>query len=325
MGRLARRFRRKRTKRPDRANLALGDQCDPELWKIAEEVLSFSSMALVRLAKLPTRSDLQARAMILGGLHRRAVITATAVANLIRVGLIEPSLGLSRTLLDLELATRLVTRDPSDKTARRLVGFDYWQRGKRGVKQLSNAAMRDMMDSFTGEKTRVAALTKAWKQNLDGPFFDSVRDELLEDLGNNKNWHGLGNTESAFAAAGMSTDYFQIYGLGSFFSHGINVEYDFQDIRDGVPFLKPIFAVDPDIVPSTLGLALYRLYVVVLMIVADLAEASSLPERDANEARISELRLMKRELIELAERLTAFPNTLQDTDKSSTTGGDGTS
>lgn len=64
-------------------------------------------------------------AILVVALLRRALVTAEGIRVLLGNGLEEPAIATMRTLLDIELAVKLITMNPSTRMAERLAAWHY--------------------------------------------------------------------------------------------------------------------------------------------------------------------------------------------------------
>ncbi len=82
------------------------------------------------------------RQTILLALARRALVTATGVAALGELGLLEPTLATMRTLLELEMRAVAIAADPSDDAAKMQVAWSYVH-----AKSVQTALLNDLQAS----------------------------------------------------------------------------------------------------------------------------------------------------------------------------------
>ena len=271
------------------------------MWPTAEETFNFGTRLLDQLSRVPTNRQL--RDVVLAALLRRALVISGSILKLLHTGLVETSVALSRSLMDIELTIQLIVQDETDDTALRLVAYDYYQRQLFGQKQLSDTATRGVLAEYPGESARVKSASRGWKEQFNSPFFDRVREDLLRDLKEHRGWHGRGTQEEAFAFVGDSPEYFRQYNLQSPFVHAVNPEADMLEEREGKPFLKPIFATEPEQILPTLALALFRLYHILVNVIADRLYAPALADAALERLRLDALRPYKAESLELGHRL----------------------
>lgn len=291
----------KRRKGIASAPKVVGDRLSPEIWMIVEETLQLSEALLRALADTPTQFQL--RDVVLAALHRRALVTAASIAKLLREGVIDSSMVLSRTLLDIELTVKLIARaDEPQRMAKRLAYYDYRQRQRHGQKQLGNPPTRGVLESYFDDKEYIRSAAKGWKEQLKAAFFDDVRDEVERDLTSQKGWHGKGTQEEAFAAIGATPDYFQSYSLQSMWVHGQNVESDMLEFN-GKPILRPILTDKPEEIPAILGLAMIRLYSIMVEILGRMTLDPMVADSVLRERRSDVLRSFKARVLEQGHRI----------------------
>lgn len=292
-------------------------------WDTTRSTLIAVDGMMRRFSELPTESDRQAREVVVAGLLRRAFVTAQSIAELLFRGHADSAMALSRTLVEIVVTTVVVTNDSTDRMARRLVGYDYYWRHKYGHKLLSDPETRTQIESDPGGKGRTAAISRSWRDQFEGRFFEEVREELLEDLKQNRGWHGLGSTEAAFKSVNRGVDYLRSFTLSAPFVHGINVEWDFDKVEDGKPFLRDPIEWDGDRLRAPLGMAMFRLHDVAETCVRDRLNAPALSNRALHEKRKEMLREAKVQLLEIQVALVACfgpdpleENTTEDSDPS---------
>lgn len=280
---------------------------------VVRDLITLGHALLVDFAALPTKR--QMREVVLAGLQRRALVTTVSIGELLARGQLESAMALIRTLMDVELAVQLVTSDETDAMATRLVALDYRNRQKYGHNLLTDTETRAVVEA-AGDKAHTVSVVRSWKDQFEGPAFESVRDSLERALREHRGWHGLGQQEDAFRAVGSAPEYFQQYALFSPFVHGINIESDFEEIRDGKPYIRDIYWKETERLLTPLGLATYRLYHVLIECVGDRAYSDPLPNADQQRIRARAMQSAKARLLEIAPRIAktfavdALPDTV---------------
>lgn len=297
------------SKKPKAATTVLdlpGHSLGAAPWDLARATFVELDQIVRGFAALPVQSDRQAREVVLAGLLRRSFSTAQGVAELVLRGQVENAMALSRTQLEIAVAINLVCDDPTDAMARRLVGYDYYWRHKYGNKLLSDAETRAQIEEISGEKQRTAAITRSWRDQFEGQYFDEVRERLEADLKSNKGWHGRGSIDDAFASVKRGAEYLRLYTLTSPFVHGTNVEWDFDAVHDGKPFLRDIAEWKPDLLRPHLGMTLFRLHEAASRCVGDRFDAPPLTDGPLNTRRKEMLQAAKASLYDLQRRLVGM-------------------
>src|SRR5215831_15692555 len=109
---------------------------------------------------------------------------------------------LMRCLLDIDVNMRLVTRDNSDKTARKLAAYHYFAVKKHQQRILTDPLSRKLVEQFEGGKEETIGIARKNAEWFNAPGFADVRDEIEPG----KPWHGYQRAEDAFAEAGLGTD-----------------------------------------------------------------------------------------------------------------------
>jgi hypothetical protein len=232
-------------------------------WELAQTVVDFGVALLVQWKDI--RASSQLKDAVLQALLRRCLVTTEAYVTLLSRGLIEPALGLSRTLLDNELAIRLVLRDASGRMAKRLAAYHYLTYQEHGQDMLHDRATREGILTSGGRVLEVASISRSYKQFLELAIFDEVRDEVRKA----RFWHGYANAEEAFRAADAPSDYFMLYDAATWFVHDVNVDFDYADRTDSQMRLKPLVERDPKAIQTPLGHQLLRLITVLRLLVDD--------------------------------------------------------
>jgi hypothetical protein len=237
-------------------------------WEAATAVLEATWRFLLGSGDVSVLSTKHQQTVIVAALVRRAVVITEGIFRLLRGGLIEPAFGLYRTLLEIHFTLKLVLEDDTSKMALRLLGYDCYQRHLYGEKQLRNPLTREVLENSIGEKKNVAAKAKSWRLTLEDPAFDTVREELLADIKNQKGWHGKGQRiGDAAKAAGMEEEYVRTYGLASLYVHADNVAWDFDEQSEGKPMLKAFVHEDTGDIVGTLGKVTVELLFILLLVV----------------------------------------------------------
>lgn len=284
-----------------------GDALPVSTWDTARKGLVVIDGIMRRFTELPVQSGRQAREVVVIGLLRRAFVTGQSIAELLFRGQAESAMALSRTLIEIAVTVTIVTRDATDRMARRLVGYDYYWRQKYGHRLLADPETRAELEARPSAKQQTAAISRSWRDQFESPFFEAVRDELLRDLKANRGWHGLGSTDDAFHSVERGVDYLRSFTLAAPFVHGINIEWDFDEVRDGKPFLRNPVEWNGDNLRAPLGMSLFRLHEVAETCVHDRLNAPALSDRELNGKRKEMLRTAKVELYELqVELVSAF-------------------
>lgn len=240
----------------------------PERWAALQTLIDFGGW----LFGIPSaiRAEQPQRDLVLVALLRRALVTAEGLRVLLAQGLEEPAVGLTRTLLDIELAMKLVTQDRTDRTAKKLAAWHYYAAQKHGQRMLDDTTTRASLRAEEAELVRVVQTTKSFANLLRLPVFDEVREEVRRS----RHWHGFDRVEDAFRAVGAVSDYTVPYNVASPFVHASNVDHDFTDIRlkpDGGQEIavRPFVQRDPERVLPLLGTTVLRLHNIITMYVED--------------------------------------------------------
>lgn len=223
-----------------------------EAWQLARNVVDYGC-AVFHVANA-VRPDHRIRDAVFAALLRRLLITAEASIAILSRGLVEPALALSRTLLDIELAFRLIHQDKTDRLAKRLAAFHYLTYQEHGEGMLKNAPTRNGILQRRDRIAEVIAISKGYARFLEQSVFDEVRDAIKTD----KNWHGYRNAEEAFRAIGQDHDYHMTYDGGTPFVHASNPDHDFIDGTDSQLVLKSFVERDPRRIQVLLGHVVLR-------------------------------------------------------------------
>ena len=235
-------------------------------WDLAKTVVDHGCFLFENLGSL--RSELGLRDLVVQALFRRVLITGEAIRVLWALGLEEPALATSRTLLELERDLRLVIGDPSDVRARRLALF-LAVKGRRNFdKATKNQDARDLLKGDSEFFDWFCRKSRSFRQWTKSERFQDVADELIRA----DHWHGLTNQQEAFEQVGMATEYHVEYGGSSLFVHGGNVEHDFANADDREIRFKPLAQRDPAHTLSQLGRLTHSLIMIYRLIWEDRGE-----------------------------------------------------
>ncbi len=234
-----------------------------EALKISEQVIDYASAVIVTLNAV--RPERRVRDLITAALLRRAAITGEAICVLLRHGLAEPAFATHRTLLDVEIALKLVLRDNDDIQARRLALACVLQYKAHGQDMLTNRVVREQRLRPANRLNEIMAVTKTYADLVKDPTFDAVRDAVAADT----HWHGFQNIEEALTSLGQTSDYYMTYDAASWFVHGVNVEHDLSASNGDQPALRPFVERDPSQIRAIMGLALLKLLELVALFVED--------------------------------------------------------
>ena len=240
-----------------------GASSTSELWHFATQMIDYGCALFA--TNTAVRAECPTRDLGVAALFRRSLITAEGILTLLYHGLPEAAVPLLRTLLDIEVNTKLVTADTSETTAKRLAAYHYFAVKRHQHKLLSDPLSRRLLEEFEGEKPTAAGLARKNQEWFEAPGFSEVRDSIHAG----RPWHGYASVEDAFAAAGLTTDYFQTYDSGTLFTHAANIDFDFADIVDGKVILKAPLTADDRQLVTILGVALTHLYAVMKVFVED--------------------------------------------------------
>jgi hypothetical protein len=228
------------------------DEGPEEAWRLARTAVDYGC-AVFQIANA-VRPERGIRDAVFAALLRRLLITAEASIAVLSRGLVEPALSLSRTLLDIELAFRLIHQDKTDTLAKRLAAFHYLTYQEHGEGMLKNAPTRTGVLQRRDRIQEVIAIAKSYARFLEQGVFDEVREAIRTD----KNWHGFRNAEEAFRAIGQDYDYHMTYDGGTPFVHASNPDHDFVDSREGGLVLKAFVERDPQRIQVMLGHVVLR-------------------------------------------------------------------
>jgi hypothetical protein len=224
----------------------------PESWDLAQSVVDYGC-ALFQ-ASNTTRDDHVVRDLVLSALLRRATVTVEGIVLLLGAGLEEPAIATSRTLLDIELAIKLIARDPSDRLAKRLAASHYVLMQQHGEDMLSDAPTRTGTLDRGGRVTEVREVARSYKRLLAQGTLADVEEEVRRC----SYWHGHPTVEAAFRAIGQSSDYNMSYDIGTWFVHAANIEHDLVDRSDSGITVRSFVERDPRRIQTQLGHALLR-------------------------------------------------------------------
>jgi uncharacterized protein DUF5677 len=232
-----------------------------EAWALATTTIDFGCALLMAWNTL--RAGHELFDAVVAALLRRMLITTEGNRVLLAVGLLEPAVALSRTLLEIELSFRLILKDTTGQMAKRLAAYHYLTYQRHGQDQLHDRSTRDRATE-AGRAQELARISGSYKRFLEMPVFDDVR----KDIRAKRSWHGYDSVEEAFRAANQSPDYFMLYDAQTWFVHAVNVDFDYADRTDTQLRLKALVERDPAVVQVQLGYQLLRL-VTVLRLIAE--------------------------------------------------------
>jgi hypothetical protein len=202
---------------------------------------------------------------VLAALVRRALITTEGIVAVLYCGLPEAAVPLLRTLLDIELNARLVARDESEHTAKRLAAYHYFATQQHHEGVLTDRTTRAMLATFEGAKEETPEIARQNKKWFESEGLAEVRNEIVAS----KPWHGFPSAEDAFRTAGLSEDYYQTYDGATMVVHAANIDFDFHSVVDGRVMLKNPLTADETMLLPTLGVALSHLHEVLTVFVTD--------------------------------------------------------
>jgi hypothetical protein len=240
-----------------------GASAQHHFWDLVPQIIDYGAAVLNRPWKL--RPGQETRDVVTAAIMRRALATTEAIYNLSYHGLPESAMALLRTLLDLELNIRLVTKDSTARTAKRLAAYHYLLGQRHGQRMVASPETRDTFRKTEGVFEEMLDTTRRYKNWLEAPGFDEVRDEVVPG----RPWHGFNSAEEAFQSVGMVTDYHQIYDLGTFFVHATNVEFDLAEPQDGhIAVRSPLTDEEPRLL-SILGLGVAHFFRILELYVGD--------------------------------------------------------
>lgn len=243
----------------------------PGPWNVGRAMIDFSNALLAAHPDL--RGDHRIRDAVLVALLRRGIITTEAIYQLLSLGLLEPAVGLTRTLLDIEVAIKLIHADDQDEMGKRLAAYHYYAYQTHGQDMLSDRATRIETLGPHGRIPEIIEVAKQYARLLESDVFDDVREAVRED----RYWHGYDSVEKAFDALGASQDYHISYDIGSWFVHAVNVDFDYAPSDDELFHLKSLVHGDPNTILPNLGVAVLGLHAIVRVYV-DERGLPNLPE-----------------------------------------------
>jgi hypothetical protein len=249
-------------------------------WEAGRTLIDFGSAVLSSIGQL--RSEHRIRDAVLIALLRRALITIESIYGLLARGLEETATALGRTLLEIDLNTKLVHQDKSDVMAKRLAAFHYYTYQQHGQGMLADPVTRKGTLDPAERVPETIEVSKSYARLLESEVFDDVRD----DVRRSQYWHGLRNTEAAFRTAEMASDYFMTYDIATWFVHDVNVDADYSPSEGEEGFrLKALAERDPKIVQLHLAQVLFRFH----SILSTYVEERGLPHSPAfkEEAKIT--------------------------------------
>ena len=244
------------------------DEVPDEAWNWAHTTIDYGCALF--LASTKTRNAKEVRDLVTSALLRRATVTTEGVVNLLAFGLVEPAHAMSRTLLDIEVALKLIHADDTDRMAKRLAAFHYIKMQQHGQNMLGDRETREGSLAGAGRVDEVRQIAASYKKMLEGGVLADVEQEVRASM----HWHGFDRVEDAFRALGQSTDYLMPYNSGSWFVHAINVEYDMIDRVDSTVTYRPFVERNPKPIMMFLGHALLRY----ITIVGTFLEDRGIPE-----------------------------------------------
>lgn len=231
--------------------------------RIAIQTIDFCSAVLETANKI--RPERRIRDLTTAALFRRAIVSAEGIRVLFLSGLLEPATACARTLLDLEVAFKILMADETDKMARRLAAHCALQYKKHGQHMMADGPTREKLSAPGGRRNELIATSAKYDELLNSEAFDDVREAVLRD----QHWHGFKNTKLAFESLGLSTDYVMLYDSYSWFVHGVNVEHDLAASTSAGPELRAFAERDPQLVARGLCLALIKLLDIVGLFCTD--------------------------------------------------------
>lgn len=232
-----------------------------ENWTLARTTIDFGVALFVQWNK--TSREPHLTDAVLQALLRRCLITSEGMVVLLSRGLLEPAVALSRTLLDNELAFRLILGDSTGRMAKRLAAYHYLTYQRHGQDMLGDPPTREGTVATAGRIQELASVAGSYKRHFEASIFDEVRDELK----NARFWHGYKNIEEAFAAVGQSSDYFMQYDAATWFVHDLNVDFDYADRNDNQLILRSLVERDPRVIQTHLGHQALKLATVLQLLV----------------------------------------------------------
>jgi hypothetical protein len=234
-----------------------------ENWALAQTAIDFGVALLTEWRGARASNPL--KDAVLQALLRRCLVTTEGYVALLSRGLVEPAMSLSRTLLDNDLAIRLIVRDASGKMAKRLAAYHYLTYQQHGQDMLHDRETREGILTNGGRIQDVASIAGSYKRFLEMPVFDDVRDEVRKS----RFWHGFSGAEEAFRAAEAPADYFMLYDGATWFVHDVNVDFDYADRTEAEMRLKPLVERDPAAIQIQLGHQLLRFVTTLRLLVED--------------------------------------------------------
>ena len=232
----------------------------PEQIRVSLQIVDFAGAVLHSANHVrPERSirDLATLALL-----RRAVVTTEGIRVLVLRGLMEPATSCHRTLLDIEIAFKLILRDESDRMAHRLAASCAMQYKGHGEGILSD---RDARTTSAERIQSIIAVSAAYKKLVASKQFDDVRAQVQRD----QYWHGFKNTRDSFADLNQSRDYVVSYDAFSWFVHGVNIAHDLSASTPTGPTIRLLVEREPKITSNVLGLAAHKLLEIVGLYLSD--------------------------------------------------------
>jgi len=205
-----------------------------EAWRLARDVVDDGGAILAGGPQL--RAERRLRDAVLTALLRRLLVTSEGAIALLSKGLLEPAITQTRTMLDIELAFRLIHGDETDRFAKRLAAFHYLTYQQHGQDMLSSRQTRDKAVTRPERIPELISITKSYARFLHGAIFDEVRDSVRTD----RFWHGFPNVEAAFRSICQEHDYFMTYDTATWFLQAVNVDHDFIELTETGLAMKPL-------------------------------------------------------------------------------------
>lgn len=211
----------------------------PQAWELARVVVDHGAYILKAVNNV--REGRQIRDVVTAALLRRGLVTSEGIRQLLVHSLEEPAIVLLRGLLDVEVNLKLMVQDPTDRMAKRFGAHNYLAAQRAGTGLLRNlqthAKLREAPDVLAFNKR----VSREQKEFFESAAFDDVRADVQRD----QHWHGKKNIQEAYEAAGLATEYFQLYVPYNPFVHATNPEWDLAEIIDGRPAMKALNQRDP--------------------------------------------------------------------------------
>lgn len=225
-----------------------------QLIEAAKTVVDYGSALIAASGSF--RAEHIIRDAVLLALLRRATITVESISALLHRGLLEPAIALGRTLLDIELAIKLIHNDETDEFALRLAAYHYYAYQRHGQDVLSNRPTRTGILQRGDRISEVIEVSRSYANLLESEVFDSVREVVRRDT----YWHGYKSAEAAFEAIGQPADYHMTYDSANWFVHAVNVDFDYDPSESTAEHvhLKALTHNSVTILKTFLGDTLFR-------------------------------------------------------------------